>query len=250
MTEPSEAALEIHQVAVACASLERLLKAHGALGRGMGELVHSVEEALPTEISSKLLNLSSIRNRVIHQAEPLGEVRLQMFMTDVREVEAYLEPIVMGHLLSGDKSDVADGLLPIRSAPIALTTEEAREAQVTRQRRQSAAGVVRVAVGGSYSPPPGHPARAQADRRAALRKVARVPWWYRVLLLVQLLAGGVMFVSGHGWRPLLPVLMSLVVALLVTVLPGVPVRWLRMLSVWTLAVTTALLLWLGHSYQR
>ena len=245
MTEASEAAIEIHQVTVACAALERLLRARGAVGRGMGELVQSVEEDLPMDIASKLLGLASARNRVIHQAEPLGPVRFEMFMVDVRAVEAYLEPIVVGQLMSGDKSDVATTLLPIRSGPSARTVAEAEDAKVAGERARQFPARPLSSPSQSFSPPAGHPARLQADRRAALRKVAAFPWWFVLGVAVQMGLAGWTLVSRRVPLALLPVMLTLMVTGVVAALPGGSFRRLWPLVLGTFLLMSAVLVWLA-----
>jgi len=242
MTEASEAAMEIHRVTVLCASLERLLKARGAIGFGMGQLVQSVSEDLPPEISSKLMDLASVRNRVIHQAEPLGEVRMHAFEADAQEVETYLEAVVLGQLTAGDKSDVSAGLLPIRSGPIALTASEAQDARVARQRSVQVPPAPVRAASVSFSPPPGHPSRLVADRRAALRK-ASLPSWCRAGVVCQVAVGLALVLTRHVWAPLLPAVVSLVAMLLVSAVPVAFSRRTWPVAVLVFGVMSGVLVW-------
>jgi len=147
------------QVAEACANLERQLRMRGATGTGLAALAISLHHELPPQLRDRLRQVARVRNQVVHTAEPLGEARLERFLRDVALCRAGL-----------DDSARAAGAGPVKAAPVPAAPislpEEAAPAQLM------------------FSPPDGHPARLEADRRAQqLRRRAPAPALLLGLLL-------------------------------------------------------------------
>ncbi len=71
---------------------ERLLKQRlGAQGKGLGEQVKSVQHRLPTCLVENLLEVSKIRNRVVHSERPMRS--RESFEARCREIDQLLDAI-------------------------------------------------------------------------------------------------------------------------------------------------------------
>ena len=82
--------MSVADVVEQVAELESLLRALGAVGRGLGELAESLQQELPVVTRDRLRGVASTRNRIIHQQAELTEAQTSRFLNDLEELRLEL----------------------------------------------------------------------------------------------------------------------------------------------------------------
>lgn len=71
--------MEITRVLLLASDLETWLRMRGGIGSGIASLTHSLDGELPIQFKTRLLALSSMRNRFVHQPESALEIHMERF---------------------------------------------------------------------------------------------------------------------------------------------------------------------------
>ncbi len=93
-TKKMQKKIQIGEIVERSKKLEALLKALEAEGRGMHELISSVQDKLEPELNKKLRFIATIRNQAIHEPEFDLDSDFERFCASCEEAEQILKKIV------------------------------------------------------------------------------------------------------------------------------------------------------------
>ena len=86
--------IQIGEIVERSKKLEAMLKALNAQGRGMHELVSSIQDKIPSELNKKLRFIATIRNNAIHDLEFNIDENIDEFHSACDEAEDSLKKLI------------------------------------------------------------------------------------------------------------------------------------------------------------
>lgn len=124
--------LDANGATAASKAIEALLKQRGGRGRGLHELLDSLESSLPPAVVRKARLVATMRNKVVHEADYVPQAKDERaFHAAVEAVRSQLEAVP--DTGAGATESAAEALAPDDAAP-----EGSSPARPRRARRKSA----------------------------------------------------------------------------------------------------------------